>query len=179
MSKIILPKSLILSLVGALLVTPSVWAGATAVEGIVKNPSGRPVKGADVRIEAKKFSKIVKTDARGHYIFDGLGAGTYKVTLLVNGQVEGSLDAKTQAGKATQLNLSLAAGTASAKKKTHWVYVRPDVDTHIGGGGSWVEVDENGVPVAGNTGAGSNVQTITGTAAQQTILRQPVQNPGR
>jgi hypothetical protein len=173
-----LPKSLILSFVGLLLATFSAAAG-TSVEGVVKDPNGRPVKGADVRIEAKKFSKIVKTDARGHYVFDGLGVGTYKVALIQNGQVKGFLDAKTQAGKATQLNLNLAATTASGNKKTHWVYLRPDVDTHIGGGGKWVEVDENGLPVAGTTGASSNVQTVTGTAAQETILRQKLQNPGR
>jgi hypothetical protein len=174
-----LPKSLVLSFVGSLLVTFAVGAGTSVLEGLVKDPTGHPIRGADVRIEAKNLSKIVKTDARGHYIFDGLAVGTYKVTLVLNGQVKGSLDAKTQAGKATQLNLDLTAQTASAKKHTHMVYVRPDVDTHIGGGGGWVEVDDNGNIVGGNTGAGSNVQTITGTAAQNTILRMKVQNPGR
>ena len=172
-----LVKSLSLGFVGSLLLIFNAWAGTPALEGVVKDPTGHPIKGADVRIEAKNFSQIVKTDANGHYVCNGLGVGTYKVTLVFKGQVRGSLDAKTQAGKASQLNLSLAAETASAKKKTHMVYVRPDVDTHIGGGGTWIEVDENGIPVGGNTGTGSNVQTITGTAAQQTILRMKVQNP--
>jgi hypothetical protein len=56
MNKIILSKSLILGLVGVLLVTFNVWAGTTVLEGVVKDPS-RPIKGADVRIEAKNFSK--------------------------------------------------------------------------------------------------------------------------
>jgi Carboxypeptidase regulatory-like domain len=169
MNKIILPKSLILSLVGVLLVTPSLWVGATAVEGVVKDPSGRPVAGADVQIEAKNFSKIVKTDARGHYVSNGLAVGTYKVTLVMNGQVKASiLDAKTQVGKATQLNFDLTGKTAPAKKHTHMVYAHPDVDSHIGGG-RWIEVDDNGNPV--NATGATNVQKVTGAAVQATQIK--------
>jgi hypothetical protein len=176
-------KSLILTLVGMLFVTFSAAAG-TSLEGLVKDPNGRPIKGADVRIEGKNFSKIVKTDARGHYVCDGLGVATYKATLVINGQVKASIAAaKTQAGKPAQLNFNLTGQTAPANKHTHMVYMHPDIDTHIGGGGQWVEVDDNGNIVkngtGSNTGAGSNVQTITGTAVQQSILRVPVQNPGR
>jgi hypothetical protein len=167
-------KSLILTLVGMLFVTFSAAAG-TSLEGVVKDPNGRPVKGADVRIEAKNFSKIVKTDTNGRYICDGLGVATYKATLVINGQVKASIaNAKTQAGKPVQLNFNLTGQTAPAKKHTHMVYMRPDVDTHIGGGGQWVEVDDNGNIVNGakngaTTGASSNVTTVTGTAVQQTL----------
>ena len=163
-----LSKSFILSLVGSLLVTFTVLAGTSVLEGVVKDPNGRPVKGADVRIEAKNFSKIVKTDANGHYVCDGLGVATYKATLVINGQVKASIaNAKTQAGKPAQLNFNLTGQTASAKKHTHMVFVRPDVDTHIGGG-RWVEVDDNGniVNNGTNTGASSNVTKVTGTAVQ-------------
>ena len=61
------------------------WAGSSVLEGFVKDAAGRPVKGADVRIEAKSFSKNVKTDGSGHYVADGLVVGTYKVTLVMNG----------------------------------------------------------------------------------------------
>ena len=165
-----LSKSFILSFVGSLLVTFTVLAGTSVLEGFVKDPNGRPVKGADVRIEAKNFSKIVKTDANGHYVCDGLGVATYKATLVINGQVKASIaNAKTQAGKPAQLNFNLTGQTASAKKHTHMVFVRPDLDTHIGGG-RWIEVDDNGNIVGGNTGAGSNVQTITGTKVQDTHI---------
>jgi hypothetical protein len=170
MNNITLLKSLILSFVGLLLVTFVVCAaGSSRLEGIVKDPTGHPIKGADVRIEAKNFSKIVKTDANGHYACDGLGAATYKATLVINGQVKASIaNAKTLAGKPTQLNFNLTGQTASAKKHTHMVYMRPDIDTHIGGGGQWVEVDDKG-NIVGNTGASSNITTITGTAVQQTL----------
>ena len=164
-----LAKSLVLSLVGSLLVTFTGWAaGASALEGIVKDPTGRPIKGADVRIEAKNSSKIVKTDANGHYVADGLVVGAYKVTLLVNGQVKATiLDAKTQAGKATQLNFGLTGKTASAKKHTHMVWVPPDVSTHIGG--RWVEVDDNG-NIVDNTGF-NNVEKTRGPAVQEMQIR--------
>jgi hypothetical protein len=172
-------KSIILSFVGLLLMTFTVWAGTSVLEGVVKDPNGRPVKGADVRIEAKNFSKVVKTDANGHYACDGLGVATYKVSLVLNGQVKASIaNATTQAGKPAQLNFNLTGQTAPAKKHTHMVFMRPDVDTHIGGGGQWVEVDDNGKIVGkGTTGASSNITTITGTAVQQTQVRG-LSNPG-
>src|SRR5438477_5276871 len=180
MNKIILPKSLILTLIGVLLATFNAWAGTSVLEGVVKDPAGRPIKGADVRIEAKNFSKIVKTGANGHYVCDGLGVATYKATLVINGQVKASIaNARTQAGKPAQLNFNLTGQMASAKKKTHLVFVRPDIDTHIGGGGTWVEVDEHGIPVGGSTGANSNVQTITGTAVQQSQFNVKATSPGQ
>jgi len=131
----------------------AVAAGTSALEGVVKDPIGHPIKGADVRIEAKNVSKIVKTDAAGHYNADGLAIGTYKVTLVVNGTVRASiLNAKTESGKRAQLNFDLTANKAPVKK--HMVWVPPDTGTLIGGG-RWLEVDDNGNIV--NNGA-NNVQ---------------------
>ena len=161
-----LPRSLALIFVGLLFVTVCAWA-STSVEGVVKDPSERPIKGADVRIEAKNFSKVVKTDGNGHYICDGLAVGAYKVTLLVNGQVKATiLDAKMQAGKATQLNFKLT-GKMVAKKRTHMVWIPPDLSTHIGG--RWVEVDESG-NIVGNSGF-NNVEKTQGPTVQQMQIR--------
>ena len=169
MNKIIFPKSLLLILVGVLLVTFTVWAGTSVLEGVVKDPNGRPVKGADVRIEAKNFSKVVKTDANGRYVCDGLGVATYKVSLVINGQVKASiLDVKTQLNKATRLNFDLTGKTALAKKHTHMVWIPPDINTRIGAG-RWVEVDDNG-NVVNNTGF-NNVEKTRGSAVQQMEIR--------
>ncbi|PYI48758.1 MAG: hypothetical protein DMF10_03365 [Verrucomicrobia bacterium] len=112
-----LSKSIILSLIGVLLVAFSVSAGTSVLEGVVKDASGRPIKGADVRIETKNFSKILKTDASGRYVTDVLAVGTYQVTLVINGQVKASIrDAKTQVNKPTQVNFDLSGKRASADK---------------------------------------------------------------
>ena len=122
-------KSLILSLVGVILATFSAFAGGTSVlEGVVKDATGRPIKGADVRIEAKNFSKILKTDASGHYVTHGLPVGTYKVMLVINGQVKGPiLDAKTQLDKPTQLNFDLS-GKSVEKDRRPAVYGKDFMD---------------------------------------------------
>jgi Carboxypeptidase regulatory-like domain len=122
------------------------WAGS-ALEGTVKAPDGRPIKNAQVRIEAKggKFAKTITTDAKGHYFCDGLTAGTdYNVTLVVNGSVKASiLNTRAQAGKPTALNFDLRQ--AKGTSKNHMVWLPTETGTHIGStNGHWVEVDENG-----------------------------------
>jgi len=148
-------KSYSISFVGLLLVAFSAWAGTPALEGVVKDPTGRPIKGADVRIEARNgsnFSRIVKTDATGHYSSEGLAVGIYKVTLVVNGEVKASiLNASTQSGKPTQLNFELTPKTKAVK--THRVWIAPDTGTLIGGG-QWVDVDDNG-NIVNNSGVSS------------------------
>lgn len=145
-------------------------AGAATLEGTVKDASGRAVTKAIVRIEAKNFSKVTNTDARGHYTADGLAIGTYKVTLLVNGKVKASiLDARTKNEGSTQLNFDLTGKsmtTAPAKKKTHLVWVPGETGSLIASRGQWVEVDEKGVPVKDTrlrTGA-ENIDNVGGNA---------------
>ena len=169
----VLGKSLSISFVGLLLLTFSVLAGTSALEGIVKDPTGRPVKGADVRIEARKgsnFSTIVKTDATGHYTSNDLAVGIYKVTVVVNGVVKASiLNAYTQSGKSTQLNFELTQKMVSAKKHTHSIWIPPQTGTLIGGG--WVELDDKG-NVVNSTGV-NNVETINGGNALQNTRVPP------
>ena len=148
-------KSYSISFVGLFLVTFSAWAGTSAFDGVVKDLAGHPVKGADVRIQAtngSNFSRIVKTDATGHYTCDGLAVGIYKVSLVVNGAVRASIpNASTQSGKPTQLNFELTPKTKFVK--THKVWIAPETGTHIGGG-QWIDVDDNGNPV-NNAGVSS------------------------
>jgi hypothetical protein len=140
-----------MSFVGLFLLAFSASGGTSAFEGVVRDPAGHPVKGADVRIEAtngSSFSRIVKTDAIGHYTSDGLAVGIYKVTVVVNGVVKASvLNASTQSGKHTQLNFELTPKTKFVK--THKVWIAADTGTHIGGG-QWIDVDDNGNPVNNN-----------------------------
>ena len=70
--------------------------------------------------------------------------------------------------KATQLNFGLTGKTASAKKRTHMVWIPPDMDARIGAG-RWVEVDDNG-NVVGDTGF-NNIETTRGPAVQEMQIR--------
>jgi Carboxypeptidase regulatory-like domain len=126
-------------------------AGTAAIEGTVKDPNGKMISGAEVRIEASGGSsgtRNVKTDAKGHYAYKGLEAGTYRVSLLVNGSVKASINnAKIKLGEPTQLNFelkstSIAQASGSAKKAKHMVWMPAQTGSHIGGG--WVEVDDSG-----------------------------------
>jgi hypothetical protein len=171
--------SVLVILVSLVLTSGNAWAGTPALEGTVKDASGQPIRGADVRIEARNFAKLVKTDASGHYISGDLPLGTVKVTLLVNGSVKAStLNARSQLGKPTQLNFDLTAKTVSAKRHTHSVWASTPTGTRIGGTGQWIDVyDDTGLPVDNNTQpstATSSIEKVGGSALQ--TLRT---NPGR
>ena len=144
------------ALLGLVLISGSAWAAISAIEGTVKDPKGQPVKGADIRIEAKdggKLLKTVKTDASGHYTSDTLPVGMYRVTLIVNGAIKASINnTKTKASEPTKLSFELkstSASQASAKKAKHYVWVPPTTGSHLGG--RWVEVNDDGT--ADTTGA--------------------------
>jgi len=110
-------KSIWIGCVGLILSTASAWAGGFALQGVVKDSEGHPIKGADIRIETKnsgKLIKTVKTDANGRYTSDGLPAGNYRITLIVNGAVKTSINnTKIQWDEPTQLNFDLTATSAS------------------------------------------------------------------
>src|SRR5438105_8861639 len=110
-------KSLKMGFVGLVLSVATAWAGPSAIQGVVKDAKGQAIKGADVRIESRDGSKLiktVKTDANGRYVSDGLPAGVYRVTLVVNGAVKTSINnTKTKADGPTQMNFDLNPAAAS------------------------------------------------------------------
>jgi hypothetical protein len=142
-------KSLRIGLIAFVLSVATAWAGGSAIQGEVKDAKGQAIKNADVRIESKdgrqKFN-IVKTDAKGRYITDGLPVGVYRVTLVVNGAVKASItNTKTKENQTTQLNFDLkpvpaAQASANQKKGKHMVWVPSSTGSHIGG--RWVEVPD-------------------------------------
>jgi hypothetical protein len=135
--------------------------GSASIHGFVKDAKGEPIKGADVRIESRNGKQVfstVKTDPKGRYISQGLEAGVYRVTLLVNGAVKASImNTQTKANQPTQLNFDFkptaqAGNIAKGKKNMVWVPNR--TGSHLGG--TWVEVDDKG-----NEHAESNIETYT------------------
>jgi hypothetical protein len=169
-------KSLWVGIVGLVLSVATAWAGPSAIQGVVKDAKGQAIKGADVRVESrdgKTLFKTVKTDGKGRYVSDGLAAGVYRVTLVVNGAVKASImNTKTKADQATQLNFDLkpastSQASAPAKKGKHMVWVPSSTGSHIGG--RWVEVDE--------TGADAGALNVKRGSAED-LRRQQLQSGG-
>jgi tetratricopeptide (TPR) repeat protein len=105
-----------LSAIGLLLFTSGAWAQISAIEGDVKDPSGQPVKGASILIERKDMKgtyKGAKTDKKGHYIYNGLPLGTYKVSLIIDGNTADSVDnVHTKLGDPVPVNFDMKAAQA-------------------------------------------------------------------
>jgi Carboxypeptidase regulatory-like domain/Chaperone of endosialidase len=168
-------KSLKIGFIGMVLSVATAWAGPSAIQGVVKDAKGKPIKNADVRVESrdgKTLFNTVKTDGKGQYISQGLAPGVYRVTLVVNGAVKASItNTKTKPDQSTQLNFDLkpvSASQASAAAKggkKHMVWVPSTTGSHIGG--RWVEV-----PETGDAGAhATKVRRADGEELQRTQLQ--------
>ena len=123
----------------------------------VKGLDGKPVNGAEVRIETAKAGALsVKTDQKGRYVFKGLPPGLYKVTVLVNKvpTAPANVNALYEGPVRVEFNLqAIAAG----KKPRQWAWI-VEQGSHIGG--RWVEVDER-------TAAGIDSAARLGRAAER------------
>ena len=164
-------KSIWIGFLGVMLFIASASGAGSVLQGIVKDANGHPIEGADIRIQTKNSGRLlttVKTDAKGHYSLDGLPAGNYRVTLVVNGTVKTSINNTTvEASESTQLNFDLAQTRASVtvKKGKHWVWIPAFTGSRLPG--HWVEIDDSG-SWAGEASA-TNVVRISGEELQRTI----------
>jgi Carboxypeptidase regulatory-like domain len=128
-------------------VSPHLYADAVAtLRGVVRDPKGQPLQGAELRIQGSDASKIgkVHTDAQGHYSYPGLETGTYSVTLIVAGVTKASIsNVKTQLGEVQTLNFDLQKGAAAKPFAAgkHYVWVPKQTGTHLG---DWMEVENDG-----------------------------------
>lgn len=125
-------------------------AGEAGLSGIVKDSSG-PVSGAEIRIQGSDANKIgrVHTTANGRYNYPELEAGTYSVTLVINGVTKASINnVSTKGGRTETLNFEVlknSRATPFAPGK-HYVWVPSTTGTHLG---HWAEVegDGKGMPI--------------------------------
>jgi hypothetical protein len=125
-------------------------AGEAGLSGIVKDTNGQPLPGAEIRIQGSDANRIGKvyTKADGRYSYSELEAGTYQVSLTVNGATKASIrNVKTKAGESQTLNFELVKTSArpyAAGK--HYVWVPVQTGTHLG---DWMEVegDGKGMPI--------------------------------
>ena len=166
-------KKIIVGFIGLILFVASARAANSVLEGIVKDPKGHPIEGADIRIETKNGGRLVttvKTDVNGRYILDGLPAGNYRITLIVDGAVKTCINNTTiESGEPTRLNFDLKAAPASrasvnAKKGRHWVWVPAFTGSRLPG--RWVELNDSGSWAA--EASTSNVVRVSGEELQRT-----------
>jgi 5-hydroxyisourate hydrolase-like protein (transthyretin family) len=141
-------KSIWIGFIGVMLFVASASAASSVLQGIVKDAKGHPIQGADIRIEATNTGRLlttVKTNVNGRYSLEGLAAGNYRVTLVVNGAVKASINNTTlEPGESTQLNFELKQTRASVTvtKGKHWVWIPAFTGSRLPG--HWVEVDDSG-----------------------------------
>ena len=150
-------KSSWIGLIGVILLAVGASAANSELQGIVKDASGHPIQGADIRIEATNTGKLlttVKTNAGGRYNSEGLAAGNYRVTLVVNGAVKASINNTTLVpDESTQLNFDLKQTRASVTvtRGKHRVWMPAFTGSRLPG--RWVEVDGSGSWAAANATA--------------------------
>jgi hypothetical protein len=170
-------KSLQIGLMGVFFCAANAWAGPASIQGVVKDAKGQPIRGADIRVESrdgKQLFNTVKTDAKGHYISQGLQPGVYRVSLVVNGAVKSSImNTNTKSSQSTQLNFDLkptTSGQTATGQKTgkHMVWMPPSTGSHTGG--RWVEVND------GATGGANALNVKRGNA--ESVRQQQMQNSG-
>jgi hypothetical protein len=165
-------KPIWIGFIEVMLFVASASAASSVLQGIVKDAKGHPIQGADVRIEATNTGRLlttVKTDVYGRYTLEGLVAGNYRVTLVVNGAVKASINNTTlKLGESTQLNFELKQTRASVTvtKGKHWVWVPAFTGSRLPS--RWVEVDDSGGWAAANATA-NNIVRISAEELQRTV----------
>ena len=171
-------KSSWIGFIGVMLFVASASAGSPVLQGIVKDANGHPIQGANIRIEATKTGKLltmVKTNVNGRYTLEGLAAGNYRVTLVVNGAVKASINNTTlEPGESTQLNFELKQTRAyvTVTKGKHRVWMPPFTGSRLPG--RWVEVDDSG----GWSAANATANHIVRVSAEELAREVHNYNPG-
>src|SRR5438270_12855549 len=150
---------------------PSTPAQGSGIEGKVLGVDGRPLQGAEVRIERNDKTGApvtIQTNAKGSYVSSALPAGTYKISVVENGKVKSNVTVKTKASTArVDFNLKPTAGT-----NVKLYVLIPGAGTKLPP--YWVEADANGTPTA----RGSNIDVASAALAQD-MLRRQTNNTGR
>lgn len=113
-------RNLAASCAGLLLLAFTSFAQITAIEGVVKGTDGKPVQGAViiiVRTDIKGNYKV-KTDKKGHYIYNGLPMGTYNLSCEVDGkEIDKVNNVKTRPGDPLQMDFDAKKTSAESGSK--------------------------------------------------------------
>lgn len=168
-------------LLGSAFLMGNLGAATPTIQGDVRGPDGKPLAGAEVRVQlkdAKAAPITVVADQKGHYVFKDLAAGTYKVSASKSGMATTTLEnirARTQGAVRVDFDLKKQTGEAKAaapaKKAKHMVWVPADTGSHLGG--RWVEVDDQG-----KGAAGANIDKASGEGLRKNMSVTPDSTPG-
>jgi tetratricopeptide (TPR) repeat protein len=110
-------KSLVLPGLAVLFLSLPAFAQTSTIEGIVKDPDGKPLVGAVVNIDRTdiKAHYALKTDKKGHYGHYGLPlGGVYDVSVVVDGQVKDLMKGVRTKGDPTPVDFNLKNAQAGA-----------------------------------------------------------------
>jgi tetratricopeptide (TPR) repeat protein len=110
-------KSLALSGLALLFLSLPAFSQTSVIEGVVKDPDGKPLVGAVVNIDRTdiKAHYSLKTDKKGHYGHYGLPfGGTYDVTVVVDGMVRDFVKGVHTKGDPTPVDFNLKSAQAMA-----------------------------------------------------------------
>jgi hypothetical protein len=130
-----------------ILATGSAWADTKSIQGTVTGTDGKPLAGAEIhadRLDAKAAPAITKTDAQGRYTFKALPVGAYAVTTYVKSVPKSRASVRTRADGWAKVDFDLRMTPNDARIQKHWVWVKGEPGSHIGG--RWVEVDQANTP---------------------------------
>jgi Carboxypeptidase regulatory-like domain len=129
--------SIALVLTGAFILAPTALAQVASLQGNVIGTDGRPLQGAEVRVEAKEKPGVpitTITGSSGRYLFAELPAGVYRLSVLEGRAVKFSVNIKMRGEKARiDLDLSPSAG----KKIRNYVWVVGRTGSNLPG--RWAE----------------------------------------
>lgn len=128
-----------LILIGAFVLAPAALPQVAPLQGNVLGVNGRPLQGAEVRLEGKdKASAPISTitGSSGRYLFAELRAGVYRLSILQGGVAKLSVDVKMRGEKA---RLDFDLSPSARKKIRNYVWVLGRTGSNLPG--RWAERD--------------------------------------
>ena len=135
--------SIALLLTSTFVVAPNALAQVAPLEGNVVGIDGRPLRGAEIRLEGKDKSGAPITNitgSRGQYLFRELPAGLYKLSIVQGGAMKFFVNVKMRGEKA---RIDFDFRPSAEKRIKNYVWVLGRTGSNVPG--RWAERDA-GIP---------------------------------
>ena len=126
-------------LTGTFVLAPTALAQLAPLQGNILGTDGRPLQGAEVRLDTKEKASApitTTTGSHGRYLFAGLPAGAYRLRILEGGTVKFSVTIQMRGEKA---RIDFDLSPAATKKIRNYVWVPGRTGSNLAG--RWVERD--------------------------------------